>query len=95
MTGKAKRPGVYNVIPRPDTWAWKTKRILEHPNSDTHGLVTGLVAKGDTKKLTSVTYTTWSGTTEQGASLIVDCSGLARVGLKLLKRLVNLEAFET
>ena len=34
MTGKAKRPGVYNVIPKPDTWAWKTKRILEHPNSD-------------------------------------------------------------
>ena len=60
-----------------------------------HGLVTGLVAKGDTKKLTSVTYTTGSDTTEQGASLIVDCSGLARVGLKLLKRLVNSEAFET
>ena len=34
MTGKTKRPGVYNVIPKPDGWAWKTKRILEHPNSD-------------------------------------------------------------
>ena len=35
MTGKTKRPGVYSVIPRPDAWAWKTKRILEGPNSDT------------------------------------------------------------
>jgi len=33
MRGKAKRPGVYNVIPKPDAWAWKTKRILEHPKS--------------------------------------------------------------
>ena len=60
-----------------------------------HGLVTGLAAKGDTKKLTSVTYTTGSDTIEQEASLVVDCSGLARVGLKSLKRLVNSEAFET
>jgi len=34
MTGKTKGSGFYNVIPRPDAWAWKTKRTLEHPNSD-------------------------------------------------------------
>ena len=34
MRGKARRLGVYNVIPKPDAWAWKTKQILEHPNSD-------------------------------------------------------------
>ena len=34
MVGKTKGPGVYNVIPRPDAWAWKTKRILESPNFD-------------------------------------------------------------
>jgi len=40
MTGKTKGPRVYNVILRPDAWAWKTKRTLEHPNSDMLTLVT-------------------------------------------------------
>jgi len=59
------------------------------------GLVTGLLKKGDTKNLTDVTYTTGSDTVEQSATLIVDCSGPAMVGLKALRRLVNPEAFQT
>ena len=60
-----------------------------------NGLVTGLLAKGDTKRLTDVTYKTGSDTIEQKATLVVDCSGPARVGLKALKRLAGSEGFET
>ena len=60
-----------------------------------NGLVTGLLAEGNTKKLTGVTYTMGSDIKEQGASVVVDCSGPARVGLKALRRLVNSESFET
>ena len=59
------------------------------------GLVTGLVTKGDTKKLTGVTYTIGPDTIEQGAYMVIDCSGPARVGLKALKRVVNSEGFAT
>lgn len=59
------------------------------------GLVTGLVTKGDTKHLTGVTYMTGSDTISQMASLVIDCSGPVRVGLKALRRLVNSEGFET
>jgi hypothetical protein len=60
-----------------------------------NGLVTGLLMKNDTKRLTGVTYTTGSDSTEQAAALVVDCSGPARVGLKALKRLVGSKGFET
>jgi len=35
MAGKINGLGVHNLIPRPDAWAWKTKRVLESPNPDT------------------------------------------------------------
>ena len=39
MAGKTKGPRVYNVIPRPDAWAWKTKRALECPISDNYHII--------------------------------------------------------
>jgi hypothetical protein len=60
-----------------------------------NGLVTGLLAKGDSKKLTGVTYTMGSDAKEQNATLVVDCSGSSRAGLKALRRLVGSEGFET
>ena len=33
MAGKFNGLGVHNLIPRPDAWAWKMKRILECPKS--------------------------------------------------------------
>jgi len=47
MKGKAKQPGVCNVIPKPDAWAWKMKRILESPNSDTENCGDGIKSGGD------------------------------------------------
>ena len=74
------------------------KLVVEHRKNVriVNGLVTGFLRKGDDKNLTGVTYTTGSAdTTEQSASLVVDCSGPAMVGLKALRRLVNSEAFQT
>jgi hypothetical protein len=73
------------------------KLVVEHRKNIriVSGLVTGLLTKGDTKNLTGVTYTAGSDTTEQSATLVVDCSGPAMVGLKALRRLVNPEAFQT
>ena len=39
MVGRINGLGVHNLIPRSDAWAWKTKRILEGPNSDTNSTV--------------------------------------------------------
>ena len=41
--GKTKGPQAYNVIPRPDARAWKTKLALESPISDRFG--TGAVTR--------------------------------------------------
>ena len=75
------------------------KLVVEHRKNIriVNGLVTGFLRKGDTKNLTDVTYTTGSAdTTEQSATLVVDCSGPAMAGLKALRRLVNsAEAFQT
>jgi len=73
------------------------KPVVEHPKNIriVHGAVTGRVAEGYTKKLTNVTDKARSDATEQEDFLVVDFSGLARVRLKLLKRLVKSEAFET
>ena len=73
------------------------KRVVEDRKNIriVSGLVTGFLTKDDTKKLMGVTYTAGCDTTEQNATLVVDCSGPAMVGLKALKRLVNSGGFET
>ena len=44
MGGKINGLRVHNLIPRPDAWAWKTKRVLESPNPDNFRSVEGTIA---------------------------------------------------